>query len=144
MSNEWGFFISVDWWIMKEKSWLVNALFCRKPFWHNRNTVIYTIVIMKNLTINIIHKVIGGILPFIIERHIFDLSIYHRIVCVYSHSSIEKYFSSLIFLFIELVSREYLVPLNDMLCILFFIINNFIKHIISWEYILKNIFRMII
>ena len=59
-------------------------LVCRKPFWHNRNTVIYTILIMKNLTINIIHQVIAGFLPFSIERHIFDLSIYHWIVCAFT------------------------------------------------------------
>ena len=40
-------------------------------------------------------------------------------LCVHSHSSIEKYFSSLIFFFIELAPREYLVTLNDMLYILF-------------------------
>lgn len=64
-------------WLMNNeiKNWLTNALFCKKPFWHNGDTIIYMQLIIKIFKINI--TVIGNILPFMFETYIFDLSIYH-------------------------------------------------------------------
>lgn len=79
LNIKWMRIIYSNWLVNKERKKLISECFVLQETILTE-TVIYTTLIMKILTINIIHKVIGGSFPFIIERHIFDVSIYHWIM----------------------------------------------------------------